>query len=55
MKTINSLTRYQAFRWLWRYDNEAKWFWLKVYLFSRADLRKDVRQNYDTFGATSFE
>lgn len=52
MTRVTNLTRYKAFRWLWRFDNEAKWFWLHCYLFSKADLKEDVAINLQDFGLT---
>jgi hypothetical protein len=49
MRKATSLTRYQSFRWLWRFDPEAKWFWLRCYL-KGADLQQDVLINLRDFG-----
>lgn len=43
------MSNYQAFRWLWRFDSEAKWFWFLCYL-AKYDLRKDVEINLKDFG-----
>lgn len=43
------MSRYQAFRWLWRFDNETKWFWLWCYI-KGANLQQDVEINLLTFG-----
>lgn len=55
MKKWNQLTRYQAFRWLWRFDSEAKWYWLRVYLFSKSNLQDDVWQNLKDFGVCKYD
>lgn len=52
MLTLNRMSRYQAFRWLWRFDSEARWFWFGRYILSKSNLVNDVRQNYRDFGAT---
>lgn len=52
MLTLNKMSRYQAFRWLWRFDSEARWFWFGRYILSKSNLVEDVRQNYQDFGAT---
>jgi hypothetical protein len=49
MRKATSLNRYQSFRWLWRYDNEAKWFWLWAYI-QGANLQEDVLINLRDFG-----
>lgn len=51
MKTVNSLNRYQAFRWLWRFDPEGRLLWLKAFLRG-CDLREDVAINLRDFGVT---
>ncbi|ASV43975.1 hypothetical protein [Pseudoalteromonas phage KB12-38] len=50
MTRYSSLTRYQSFRWLWRKDPEARWFWLRCWLFTRADLKECVLENLRDFG-----
>ncbi|NRD34554.1 hypothetical protein HQQ92_22840 [Shewanella sp. DC2-4] len=49
MKRATSLTRYQSFRWLWRFDSEARWFWFWQYVCG-ADLQQDVLINLRDFG-----
>ena len=49
MKRATSLSRYQSFRWLWRFDSEARWFWFLQYMLG-ADLQKDVLINLRDFG-----
>jgi len=49
MLKVTSMTNYQAFRWLWRFDAEAKWFWLFTYI-SGNKLQPCVADNLDTFG-----
>ena len=51
MLRITSMNNYQAFRWLWRFDNEAKWFWLKILLSpSGGNLIEEVKVNFADFG-----
>lgn len=50
MLTVNKMTRWQAFMWLWRHDSEARWHWFKCCIM-RADLRKDVTINLRDYGA----
>lgn len=50
MLPVNKMTRYQACRWLCRFDPEAKWHWLKCFLFSRANLKEDVMINLRDYG-----
>lgn len=52
MKTVNTISRWAAFIWLWRHDSEAKWFWLRAYL-AGANLRGDVAINLRDFGLTN--
>lgn len=49
MTKWSSLTRYQAFRWLWRKDPEARWHWMRCYLRG-ANLQEDVFINLRDFG-----
>tara|TARA_R110000823_G_C15952906_1_gene502414 strand:+ start:1630 stop:1848 length:219 start_codon:yes stop_codon:yes gene_type:complete len=49
MLRVTSLTKYQAFRWLWRFDAEAKWFWFWCFI-KGSDLREDVMINLNDFG-----
>ena len=51
MKTINTISRYACFVWLWRNDPEYKWGWLEYYLRGY-DLRDDVKINLSDFGLT---
>ena len=44
-----AMSRYQAFRWLWRFDSEAKWFWLWCYV-KNENLKEDVAINLRDFG-----
>lgn len=53
MLRVTSMTRYQAFRWLWRFDNDAKWFWSLSYL-KGSNLIDDVKQNFSDFGVRNF-
>jgi len=48
MLKVTAMTRYQSFRWLWRFDSEAKWFWLRCYIMG-ADLQEDVGINLRDF------
>lgn len=50
MLRYTAMTNYQAFRWLWRFDNEAKWFWFRCFLFSKDKLSKCVGDNLYTYG-----
>ena len=50
-----AMSNYQAFRWLWRYDSDAKWFWLITYikmalLRDTEELRGCVGDNLHDFG-----
>jgi|GEM_PF-2407061 len=47
--TINAMSKYQAYRWLLRHDNEAWWHWTKCFL-KGSDLREDVAINHRDFG-----
>lgn len=49
MLRVTSLTNYKAFRWLWRFDSEAKWYWLKCFAL-RKNLKQDVEINLRDFG-----
>ncbi len=49
MLRVTAMNKYQAFRWLWRFDNEAKWFWFRCFIM-RADLQQCVRENLRDFG-----
>ena len=49
MLKVTSMSKYQAFRWLWRFDPEARMHWLFCYL-SGSNLVKDVEINLNTFG-----
>ncbi|WP_430010232.1 hypothetical protein [Methylophaga lonarensis] len=51
MLTVNRMTRWQAFIWLWRHDSEARWLWFRYWLM-RADLRIDVQINLRDFGVS---
>lgn len=50
MTRVTRLSRYKSFRWLWRKDPEARWFWLRAYVFSRANLQECVMDNLRDFG-----
>lgn len=52
MLTVNRMTRWQAFMWLWRHDAEARWFWFKRWL-TGTHLKHAVMDNYRDFGATT--
>lgn len=49
MLRVTSMTKYQSFRWLWRFDAEARFFWLKCFLLGQ-DLKQDVIVNLSDFG-----
>ena len=49
MLKATAMNKYQAFRWLWRFDNEARLFWLKYFLLGY-DLKQDVICNLNDFG-----
>ena len=49
MLRVTAMNNYQAFRWLWRFDNKAKWFWLKCFILG-SDLKEDVAINLNDFG-----
>jgi hypothetical protein len=49
--TVEGMSRYQAYRWLLRHDDEAWWHWTKCFI-KGADLREDVNCNYGCYGAT---
>lgn len=49
MLTVNRMSRWQAFVWLWRNDPEAKWFWCKLWLMG-VHLKEAVRDNLKDFG-----
>ncbi|AWL11914.1 hypothetical protein HMF8227_01439 [Saliniradius amylolyticus] len=52
MKTVNTISKWAAFVWLWRHDAEAKWYWLRQ-LIKGVDLREAVADNLMDFGLTS--
>jgi len=52
MLTVNSMSKRQAFVWLWRNDPEAKWFWLCRFLIGH-HCREDVMINLRDFGLTA--
>jgi hypothetical protein len=49
MLRVTAMNKYQAFRWLWRFDSEARFFWLKCFLLG-SDLKQDVIINLSDFG-----
>ena len=49
MLRVTAMSNYQSFRWLWRFDPEAKWFWLKLFLLQK-NLQECVEDNLYTFG-----
>lgn len=49
MLRVTNMSNYQSFRWLWRFDSEAKWFWLLCFI-KGASLNKDVQINLNDFG-----
>lgn len=49
MLTINNMTKWQAFMWLWKFDSEEKFSWLKYFLLGH-DLKDDVKINLCDFG-----
>lgn len=49
MLTVNNMSKWQSFMWLWRFDSEAKFYWLKCFLL-RHNLKDDVRINLSDFG-----
>ena len=49
MLRVTAMTKYQAFRWLWRFDSEARFFWLKCFLLGH-NLKQDVLNNLHDFG-----
>ena len=49
MTTANTLTKWQAFMWLWRHDPEARWLWFKAWL-SGSHLKYAVQDNLRDFG-----
>jgi hypothetical protein len=51
MKTVNTISRWAAFVWLWRHDSEARWFWLWQFLKGH-NLREEVACNLRDFGLT---
>lgn len=51
MLSVNNMSKYQAFRWLWRNDPEARWYWFRCFL-KGSDLRTDVTINLRDFGLT---
>lgn len=53
MLRVTSMTNYQSFRWLWRFNHEAKWFWLKLFLL-RENLQGCVADNLYTFGVINY-
>lgn len=53
MKTVRTISRYAAFVWLWRKDSDAKWFWLRCWLFTPCNLNICVYENLRDFGLTA--
>ena len=49
MLKSTSMSKYQSFRWLWRFDSEAKWLWLACFIKGN-DLKQDVIINLSDFG-----
>jgi hypothetical protein len=49
MLKATSLSKYKSFRWLWRFDAEAKWFWLRCFVRGH-NLQEDVLINLRDFG-----
>ena len=49
MLRVTAMTKYQAFRWLWRFDSDARFFWLKCFILGH-DLKQDVGINLRDFG-----
>lgn len=54
MLRVTAMTNYQAFRWLVRFDSEARFLWIIAFL-SRYDLRQDVQVNLRDFGVVKRE
>lgn len=52
MLKVTAMSNYQSLRWLLRFDPEAKWFWLKVFLL-RKNLQECVVDNLYTFGVVN--
>jgi len=49
MLRYTAMNNYQAFRWLWRHDGEAGWFWLWCYITGH-NLVPCVEDNLYTYG-----
>lgn len=49
MLRVTAMTNYQAFRWLWRFDSEAKFYWLKCFILG-SSLKESVADNLQDFG-----
>jgi len=49
MLKVTAMSRWQAFRWLWRKDPEARWLWLMAFIRG-SQLQKDVAINLRDFG-----
>jgi hypothetical protein len=51
MKRWTSLTNWQAYRWLLRYDSEATWLWTKEFVMAdKGTLKLAVRDNLRDYG-----
>lgn len=48
MLKLTTITKYQAFRWLCKFDPDFKWFWVMRYI-KMHDLRKEVYVNLRDF------
>lgn len=48
MLKVTSMSSYKAFRWLWRFDPEAKWYWLTRFIMNH-NLKEDVLINLTDF------
>jgi len=49
MTRVTALTKYKAFRWLWRFDPEAGGFWLWRFVCG-SNLQRCVEENLRDFG-----
>lgn len=51
MLTVNRMTKWQAFMWLWWNDSEARWIWFKLWIRGK-HLKDAVADNLACYGLT---
>lgn len=52
MKRLTAFTEFECVLWLIKHDGEARWYWIKHYIFSRKSLYPAILDNFSDFGYT---